>query len=277
MATAVIVKIISGGQSGVDRAALDVAIKLGIPHGGWVPKGRLTEDGPLPEIYALRETPTAAYAERTEKNVVDSDGTLIISRGELTGGSEYTREMALKHGRPWLHIDLKQTAAFRSIIGVTEWLSANDIRVLNVAGPRASKDPTIYRDAAALLESLYYLSLSAPTSKKVSDAGSPEPKPSDAEKPARVRDVVERLQEDLPLKDRVLIANMSESELPALGRTLGEYIVNRFGLATGNTALRRSCRWVARRPVADEAAAAAVIIRALWKQLRRTHPLRSVK
>lgn len=277
MATAVIVKIISGGQSGVDRAALDVAIKLGIPHGGWVPKGRLTEDGPLPEIYALRETPTAAYAERTEKNVVDSDGTLIISRGELTGGSEYTREMALKHGRPWLHIDLKRTAAFRSIIGVTEWLSANDIRVLNVAGPRASKDPTIYRDAAALLESLYYLSLSGPTPKKVSDAGSPEPKPPDAEKLARVRDVVERLQEDLPLKDRVLIANMSESELPALGRTLGEYIVNRFGLATGNTALRRSCRWVARRPVADETAAAAVIIRALWKQLRRTHPLRSVK
>ena len=277
MATAVIVKIISGGQSGVDRAALDVAIKLGIPHGGWVPKGRLTEDGPLPGSYALRETPTAAYAERTEKNVVDSDGTLIISRGELTGGSEYTREMALKHGRPWLHIDLKRTAAFRSAIAVTEWLSANDIRVLNVAGPRASKDPTIYRDAAALLESLYYLSLSAPTPKKVSDSGPPEPEPPDAEKLARVRDVVERLQEDLPLKDRVLIANMSESELPALGRTLGEYVVNRFGLATGNTALRRSCRWVARRPVADEAAAAAVIIRALWKQLRRTHPLRSVK
>ena len=83
-----IVKIISGGQSGVDRAALDAAIRLGIPHGGWVPKGRLAEDGPLPETYSLRETPTAVYAERTEKNVVDSDGTLIISRGELTGGSD---------------------------------------------------------------------------------------------------------------------------------------------------------------------------------------------
>jgi hypothetical protein len=79
------------------------------------------------------------------------------------------------------------------------------------------------------------------------------------------------------LKDQVLIANMSEIELPALGRTLGEHIVNRFGLATGNSALRRSCRWVARRPVADEEAAAAVIIHALWKQLRQTHPLRRVK
>jgi hypothetical protein len=272
-----IVKIISGGQTGVDRAALDVAIKLGIPHGGWVPKGRLAEDGSLPEIYALRETATSAYAERTEKNVVDSDGTLIISRGELTGGSEYTREMALKHGRPWLHIDLKRTAAFRSAVTVTEWLSANEIRVLNVAGPRASKDPNIYRDAAALLESLYYLSLSALTPKKVLASGPPEPGPPDGENLARVRDVVERLRDELSLKDQVLIANMSEPELPALDRTLGEYIVNHFGLATGNTALRRSCRWVARRPVADETAAAAVIIRALWKQLRRTHPLRRVK
>lgn len=272
-----IVKIISGGQSGVDRAALDVAIKLDIPHGGWVPKGRLTEDGQLPEIYALRETPTAVYAERTEKNVVDSDGTLIISRGELTGGSEYTREMALKHGRPWLHVDLNRTAAFRAAVTINEWLSGNDIRVLNVAGPRASKDPDIYRDAATLLESAYYLSLSALTPKKVLESAPPEPAPPAAENLPRVRDVVERLRGELPLKDQVLIANMSESELPTLNRTLGEYIVHRYGLATGNTALRRSCRWVARRPIADEAAAAAVIVRSLWKQLRQTHPLRRVK
>ena len=272
-----IVKIISGGQSGVDRAALDAAIKLDIPHGGWVPQGRLTEDGPLSEIYALRETPTAVYAERTEKNVVDSDGTLIISRGELTGGSAYTREMALKHDRPWLHIDLKRTAAFRSAVMIAEWLSANDIRVLNVAGPRASKDPNIYRDAAALLETVYFMSLSALTPKKVQESAPSEPGPRDAENLERVRNVVDCMRGELPLKDRVLIANMSEPELRALDRTLGEYIINRFGLATGNTALRRSCRWVARRPIADEAAAAAVIIRALWKQLRRTHPLRRVK
>lgn len=272
-----IVKIISGGQTGVDRAALDVAIKLGIPHGGWVPRGRLAEDGPLPEVYALRETATAVYAERTEKNVVDSDGTLIVSRGELTGGSQYTCDMALKHGRPWLHIDLNRTAAFRSAVTITEWLSANDIRVLNVAGPRASKDPNIYRDAAALLESVYYLGLSAVNPKKIPESDLPEPDQPDVQNPTRVRDVVECLRGGLPLKDQVRIANMSEPELPALDRTLGEYIVNRFGLATGNAALRRSCRWVARRPIADEAAAAAVIIRALWNQLRRTHPLRRVK
>lgn len=270
-------KIISGGQSGVDRAALDVAIKLGIPHGGWVPKGRRAEDGPVAETYSLRETPTSDYAERTEKNVVAADGTLIISRGELTGGSEYTRQMALKHDRPWLHIDLKRTAAFRSAVTATEWLSAHGIRVLNVAGPRASKDPNIYREAAALLESLYYLSLSAPASKEARESSPADPKPRAPENLARVRDVVERLREELPLKDQVLIANMSEPELPVLDRTLGEHIVNRFDLAGGNSALRRSCRWVARRPIRDEAAAAAVIIHALWKQLRRTHLLRRIK
>jgi len=273
-----IAKIISGGQTGVDRAALDVAIQLGIPHGGWVPKGRMTEDGSLPETYALKETPTAVYAERTEKNVVNSDGTLIISRGELTGGSEYTREMALKHGRPWLHVDLNRTAAFHAALAIVEWLAGHDIRVLNVAGPRASRDPDIYRDTAGLLESVFYLSLSDKDPKNISDLRLPSARSSQGEDlPKRVRDVVERLQGELSLKDRVLIANMSEPELPTLGRTLGEYVVNRYGLATGNSALVRSCRWVGRRPLKNESEAAAVIIRALWKQLRRTHPLRRVK
>jgi predicted Rossmann-fold nucleotide-binding protein len=97
-------KIISGGQTGVDRAALDVAMRLGIAHGGWIPKGRLTEAGPLPPHYQLQEMPTTDYDARTEKNVLDSDGTLIISRGSPTGGTDYTRKMALKHGRQLLHM-----------------------------------------------------------------------------------------------------------------------------------------------------------------------------
>jgi hypothetical protein len=90
-------KIISGGQTGTDRAALDAAIKLSIPHGGWIPKGQKGEDGPLPAKYKSQEMPTASYPKRTEKNVIDSDGTLIISRGKPTGGSDYTRKMALKN------------------------------------------------------------------------------------------------------------------------------------------------------------------------------------
>lgn len=96
-------KIVSGGQTGADRAALDVAIKLNIPHGGWIPNGRLAEDGPLPDKYQLQEMPTDSYPARTEQNVIDSDGTLIIARGKLTGGSDYTREMELKHKKQLLY------------------------------------------------------------------------------------------------------------------------------------------------------------------------------
>jgi hypothetical protein len=273
----VIVKIISGGQSGVDRAALDVAIRLSIPHGGWVPKGRLAEDGPLADKYNLRETLTETYAERTEKNVMDSDGTLIISRGALAGGSEYTRAMALQHGRPYLHIDLERTAAFQAALTIVEWISKNDIRALNVAGPRASKDPLIYRDATMLLESVCYLNFSSLSPEKASKIDPKIPQRPPAEIFKRVQDVVERLLEDLPLKDKVLVGNMSEVELPTLGRSLGEYIINRFGLATGNKELLRSCGWVARRPISDESQAAAVIIRSFWMQLRRTHRLRLIK
>ena len=97
-------KIISGGQTGADRAALDVALKIGIPHSGWIPKGSVTDNGPLPDIYRLREMPTDSYPKRTEKNVEEADGTFIIARGELSGGTDYTRQMTLKHRRRLLGI-----------------------------------------------------------------------------------------------------------------------------------------------------------------------------
>jgi len=96
-------KIISGGQTGADQAALDIAIKLGIPYGGWLPRGRKTEKGPLPDKYLLQELPDNSYSKRTEKNVIDSDGTLIMSHGKLTGGSELTRKIAENNDRHYLH------------------------------------------------------------------------------------------------------------------------------------------------------------------------------
>ncbi len=95
-------KIISGGQTGADRAALDVAIKLEIPHGGWIPKGRIAEDGPLPEKYQLKEMSSPNYKIRTEQNVIDSDGPLIISHDDLTGGSAVTQKFAKKHKKIFL-------------------------------------------------------------------------------------------------------------------------------------------------------------------------------
>ena len=137
-------KIISGGQTGADIAGLDAAIKLGIPYGGWIPKGRLTEDGPLSEKYLLQEMTTASYPKRTAQNVIDSDGTVIFTYGALTGGSLLTRKKALQHGKPVLHFDLSKTTAADVVQELVGFIEQNDIEVLNVAGSRGSKDPAIY-------------------------------------------------------------------------------------------------------------------------------------
>lgn len=101
----IVERIISGGQTGADRAALDFAIAHGVPHGGWCPKGRRAEDGGVPDRYALQATPSKEYGQRTEWNVRDAGATVIFTIGpELTGGSELTAECTVKHGKPWLHL-----------------------------------------------------------------------------------------------------------------------------------------------------------------------------
>jgi hypothetical protein len=144
--------IVSGGQTGVDRAALDAAIALGIEHGGWCPRGRRAEDGAIDDRYRLQETESRKYHVRTECNVRDSDGTLILYRGDLSGGTEYTRKCARLHGKPHLAIDLASGGRLREI---REWLAEHTIETLNVAGPRESTAPGIYEEAYALLEALF--------------------------------------------------------------------------------------------------------------------------
>lgn len=152
MSTPRLTKIISGGQTGADQAGLDVAIKLSIPHGGWIPKGRLTEAGPLPESYLLQEMPTTSYPMRTAQNIIDSDATLIFTHGKLSGGSKLTVEGAIKHNKPYLHIDLSQKTAFYFADMIRMWINDNNIKTLNVAGSRISKDPDIYDATMAVLE-----------------------------------------------------------------------------------------------------------------------------
>ena len=148
-------KIVSGGQTGADQAALDVATRLGIPHGGWVPKGRATEIGPLPDRYRMREMPTADYAKRTEQNVLDSDGTVIVSHGALDGGSALTEVLAEQHGRPHIQLDMDKLSVRDAADTLKGWIQDNAIRTLNVAGSRESRDPDIYRLTAAVLETLF--------------------------------------------------------------------------------------------------------------------------
>ncbi len=143
-------KIVSGGQTGVDRAALDVAVFLDIEHGGWCPLGRRAEDGPIPARYQLKETRERDYSIRTEKNVVESDGTLILFRDQTSGGTELTRKLALKHRRPLVCIDLN-SAHSNEVCNVGDWLENHHIRVLNIAGPRESTCIGIGRQAEQFL------------------------------------------------------------------------------------------------------------------------------
>ena len=152
-------KIISGGQTGADQAGLDAAIEMGIPHGGWIPKGKKTEKGMLPRKYKLLEMTSTSYPKRTEKNVIDSDGTVIFTHGKLTGGSKLTKTVADKHDRPCLHVNLDETINFKIPAEINSWITENKIKTLNVAGSRASKDQEIYKKVLKIIQDVYLLGL----------------------------------------------------------------------------------------------------------------------
>jgi hypothetical protein len=149
-------KTVSGAQTGADRAALDWAIFRDVPHGGWCPKGRKAEDGKIPPHYQLTETPSASYLQRTEWNVRDSDGTVIFTvAAALAGGSKRTAEFAKRHSKPWLHLSERgsyESAGERLAAFVRE----HDVKVLNVAGSRGSKEPKVASFVKQALEEAFY-------------------------------------------------------------------------------------------------------------------------
>lgn len=268
-------KIISGGQTGADRAALDVAIKFNLSHGGWIPKERKAEDGILPVKYQLQEMPTPSYLACTEQNVIDSDGTLIFSRGKPTGGTDYTWEMVLKYKRQMLHIDLNITTTYDDASLILSWIKLQRINILNVAGPRASEDSQIYGEVFRILEMAIIMSKVQKEKQSTNSKTKGGIKPS--KPPRTVDEAIERLTTELSLKDKTTIANMAEAELNTLQLNLGEYIRNEFGLWSGNRDLLKSCSMIVKRINVHENEASAIIIRELWKQLRETHKLRVVK
>lgn len=141
----------SGGQTGVDRAALDAALAAGAAIAGWCPRGRLAEDGRIPERYRLAETPSADYSDRTRRNASESDATLILTSAPLAGGTLLTHQVARQNGRPVFLHDPRDTAAAAPLAAE---LRQRGVRDLNVAGPRASEQPGIGKAAQAFVASL---------------------------------------------------------------------------------------------------------------------------
>lgn len=146
--------LISGGQTGVDRAALDFAIAHGIPHGGWCPLGRKAEDGVIPLHYQLIETKSSGYRQRTRQNIETADATLILNIGGLSGGSFNTRAMAERRGKPVRVVQLDGDDLDAQVPQVLDWLRANKVGVLNIAGPKEGKRPGIYLRALRFLRML---------------------------------------------------------------------------------------------------------------------------
>jgi hypothetical protein len=145
-----IIKIISGGQTGADRAALDWSLSRRVPCGGWCPKGRKAEDGVIDSKYPLKESPSPSYLQRTEWNVRDSDATVIFSISpRLSGGSKKTLEFARKHKKPCLHLHVAQDDAPEQL---RRFLAESKIEILNVAGPRASAQPDVGQFVIATLD-----------------------------------------------------------------------------------------------------------------------------
>jgi len=270
-------KIISGGQVGADQGALDVAIKYGIPHGGWIQKGLKTQSGILPSKYHLKEMSTASFKDRIEQNVIDSHGSVIITHGTLAGGADYCLKMAQKHGRPCLHIDLNTLSEFTAASRLNAWIKENDIEVLNVNGSRTSEDSSIYKDTMDIIESAVVLGLvkTQPdgqwTDRKKDDT-SEEPLPA----PASIDEAVSQIIVDMPLKDRVNIANMERESLESLNSTLGVSIQNLIFKKDVDGKLFASCLSVSGKDKLDGSGAAFVIIEKLWEKLQKTHRMRIV-
>jgi putative molybdenum carrier protein/uncharacterized protein DUF6794 len=254
-------KIISGGQTGADQAALDVAIEMGIPHGGWVPKGRKTENGRLSDRYRMQETNAIDYAQRTELNIIDSDATLLFSNGKLKGGSALTRRLAKKHNKPCLHIDLNELSEYKAVEITKSWIDVRGIETLNVAGPRASENPKIYDALQNVLRAVLF----------------PPPESIMPKFPRTVREAVDKLVATMPMKEKTNIARMEENDLVFPNPSLWRHIRDRFGLGSGNEVLLNSCRYVSKKHDITEDEAASVIIKELWERLRKTHALRVLK
>ena len=272
-------KIISGGQTGADQAALDVAMDFGMTYGGWVPKGRKTENGKLPEKYAnVQESSSYRYADRTIKNVVESDGTLILSNGPLTGGSKLTASIAEQYGRPFLHVDLSESSRFNAAHTIYNWIIDKQVGVLNVAGPRASSDPGIYQVVYDVLYAVFFLNLASWDAPDGFIRVTPkDPESPYSTGPILIEEAVDILMEALTQREIAFLTRADLREVhPVLQRLIPVMEKHRM-LLKDNPILAEECRKAMAGKELRQEELPWVLLKFLSEKVKKLYQLRIVK
>jgi hypothetical protein len=266
-------KIISGGQTGADQAALDVAVKFNIPHGGWIPRGRKTEAGPLPLRYRLTQMPTTDYRDRTRKNVMASQGTVIFYRRRLAGGSHLTMELAAACEKPYCALDLLVNDPFEAAVMLQSFVGEHAVSILNVAGPRASHDPGMYADVKLILETLLYLVFL----EQENECPIPFACCSKPVFPDSLDAAVQMLVQDLSLKEKADIARLDDTKIMDIYFSWLDFLRFFLGLDAGNKPLAADCKKRAETAYFTIEDAVMETIKALKYHCDQTYQLRVVR
>lgn len=271
-------KIISGGQTDADHTVMDAAIKLGVLYGGWMPKGRMTEAGPLPAKYQLQEMPTDNYYDCIKQNVLDAKGTLILSSGRLADDLNYARKATLKHRRQLLGVDTKQTVFFKASSLVNDWVQLQHVDVLYVITPSIKTDTNVVKHTQQIVKGALLLDImEGSAGSRINHNTKEKYLATIFAPPKTVAEVVSQIVSNLPLKDRVRIAKMKITDLEPVYMTLGIFVRNQVLQNNMNKELFESCRRISGNDNLNEVTASFVIIEKLWEKLQKSHRLRVVK
>jgi len=271
-------KIISGGLTVADQAVLDAAISMGIPYGGYIPWGRITEIGTLPSKYQLQELNTDDHLYCVERNVKESTGTLIISVGELNDDSKYARKITIKHSHQVFVVDLELTPSFEAVTLANDWIQKYNIDELYIIGPFTYEYLNIDRHMTIIVEGALLLDLmDAPQGSKITDYYKDMYLQKLPDLPKTVDEAVDQIMSDMTLDERARMANFDEEELRVVNYSLSIFIRNQLFMKDINKGLFESCLAVSDNKNLNESMAALVIIEKLWEKLRNTYRLRIVK
>jgi len=271
-------KIISGGLTVADQAVLDAAISMGIPYGGYIPWGRITEIGTLPSKYQLQELNTDDHLYCVERNVKESTGTLIISVGELNDDSKYARKITIKHSHQVFVVDLELTPSFEAVTLANDWIQKYNIDELYIIGPFTYEYLNIDRHMTIIVEGALLLDLmDAPQGSKATDYYKDMYLQKLPDLPKTVDEAVDQIMSDMTLDERARMANFDEEELRVVNYSLSIFIRNQLFMKDINKGLFESCLAVSDNKNLNESMAALVIIEKLWEKLRNTYRLRIVK